>query len=173
MGATLVLAGAVGLLATSPAEGLDAFEIQVYDGTADAPGKPGLELHANAVVSGQSQAEPPELPTDHQTHLTLEPSLGITRWWELGMYVQTTVLLDGTFAYSGIKLRSKFVRPSWPSDRLRWGVNLEISDLPPSYAPNRWGAEVRPILAYTTPAGRFAFAASKPITGSFNHQNTR
>ena len=158
MRAALVLAGAVSLLATSPARALDAFEIQVYDGTADAPGRPGLELHANTVVSGQREAVPPELPSNHQTHLTLEPSLGITRWWEVGMYVQTTVLPDGTFAYSGVKLRSKFVRPSWPSERLRWGVNLELSDLPARFDPNRWGAEVRPILAYTTPARRFAFA---------------
>ena len=158
MRTALVLAGAVSLLATSRAQALDAFEIQVYDGTADAPGKPGLELHANTVVSGQRDAVPPELPSNHQTHLTLEPSLGVTRWWEVGMYVQTTVLPDGTLAYAGVKLRSKFVRPSWPSERLRWGVNLEISDLPARFDPNRWGAEIRPILAYTTAAGRFAFA---------------
>ncbi len=158
MGSALVLAGAGGLLVTPQARALDAFEIQVYDGTADAPGKPALELHANTVVSGQRDAVPPELPSNHQTHLTLEPSLGITRWWEVGMYVQTTVLPDGTFAYSGVKLRSKFVRPSWPSDRLRWGVNLEISDLPARFDPHRWGAEIRPILAYTTPERRFAFA---------------
>ena len=154
----LVLAGTVSLLAGSQAQALDAFEIQVYDGTADAPGRPGLELHANTVASGQRYAVPPELPANHQTHLTLEPSLGITRWWEAGMYIQTAVLPDGTFAYAGIKLRSKFVRPSWPSERLRWGVNLEISDLPARFDPNRWGAELRPILAYTTPERRFAFA---------------
>jgi hypothetical protein len=158
MRSALVLGWAVSLLASAQAHALDAFEIQVYDGTADAPGKPGLELHANTVVSGQRDAVPPELPANHQTHLTLEPSLGITRWWEVGMYLQTTVLPDGTLAYSGIKLRSKFVRPNWPAERLRFGLNLEISDLPPSYDPNRWGAEVRPILAYSTPSRRFAFA---------------
>ncbi len=158
MSSALVLAGTVVLLASSQARALDAFEIQVYDGTADAPGKPGLELHANTVVSGQRDAVPPELPANHQTHLTLEPSLGITRWWEVGMYIQTAVLPDGTSAYAGIKLRSKFVRPGWPSERLRWGVNLEISDLPARFDPNRWGGEIRPILAYMTPERRFAFA---------------
>ncbi len=153
-----MLFGAVSLMTNSRARALDAFEIQVYDGTADAAGRPGLELHANTVASGQRNAVPPELPSNHQTHLTLEPSLGITRWWEVGMYLQTTVLPDGTYAYSGLKLRSKFVRPGWPSERLRWGVNIELSDLPPGYDPTRWGAEVRPILAYTTPNGRFAFA---------------
>jgi|tagenome__1003787_1003787.scaffolds.fasta_scaffold20677355_2 hypothetical protein len=158
MSSALTLAGAMSLLGASQAQALDPFEIQVYDGTADAPGRPGLELHANTVASGQRDAVPPELPPHHQTHLTLEPSLGITRWWELGMYLQTTVLPDGTFAYSGFKLRSKFVRPDWPAERLRWGVNLEVSDLPPRFDASRWGAEVRPILAYTTPQGRFAFA---------------
>jgi hypothetical protein len=154
----VAIAGAIILLAASQAQALDAFEIQVYDGTADAPGRPGLELHANTVASGQREAVPPELPAHHQTHLTLEPSLGITRWWEVGMYLQTTVLPDGSFAYSGTKLRSKFVRPDWRSERLRWGVNIEISDLPPSYEPSRWGAEVRPIVAYATATGRFALA---------------
>lgn len=158
MGSALLLSGLLSLLATSQAQALDAFEIQVYDGTADGPGQPGIELHANTVASGQRNAVPPELPAHHQTHFTLEPSLGITRWWELGMYLQTTVPPNGAFAYSGIKLRTKFVRPSWPSERLRWGLNIEISDLPPSYDPNRWGAEVRPIVAYATPTGRFAFA---------------
>ena len=41
MRTAFVLAGAVSLLATSRAQALDAFEIQLYDGTADAPGKPG------------------------------------------------------------------------------------------------------------------------------------
>src|SRR4051794_7328005 len=39
MRSALALAGAVSLLGASQAQALDAFEIQVYDGTADAPGK--------------------------------------------------------------------------------------------------------------------------------------
>lgn len=158
MGWALVLSSVVSLLFSSEAQALDAFEIQVYDGTADGPGQPGIELHANSVVSGEREAVPPELPANHQTHLTLEPSLGITRWWEIGMYLQSTILPDGTLDYAGVKLRAKFVRPGWTSERLRWGVNIEISDLPPSYDRNRWGAEVRPILAYATPGGHLAFA---------------
>ena len=62
LSSALALAGAVSLLCASQAQALDAFEIQVYDGTADAPGRPGLELHANTVASGQREAVPPELP---------------------------------------------------------------------------------------------------------------
>src|SRR6516164_3019420 len=76
-------------------EAADPFEIQVYDGTANRPGVFGLELHANYVANGLESAPPPELPTHHVTHLTLEPSIGVTPWWELGAYLQSAVRPDG------------------------------------------------------------------------------
>src|SRR5580698_3434735 len=106
----LVLSSAL-VLATRSASAIDPFEIQVYDGTANSPGSPGLELHVNRVFSGLTTAPPPELPQNGQTHFTLEPSLGITPFWELGGYFQTSVRPDGTFDYAGVKLRSKFVTP--------------------------------------------------------------
>ena len=142
----------------SAGHALDAFEVQVYDGTANAAGQSGIELHVNTVASGRREAVAPELPPNHQTHLTIEPSFGITRWWELGAYLQTTIRPDGGFDYSGVKLRSKVLWPAAPTDRYRLGVNVEVSSLPPAYDRDRWGAELRPILAYTTVGGRFAFA---------------
>src|ERR1700690_1183432 len=135
-----LVCGALLVFLPSEARALDAFEIQVYDGTANPPGAPGIELHANTVVSGRRDATPPELPPNHQTHLTLEPSLGITRSLELGAYLQTTVRPDGGFDWSGVKLRAKLVRPNAGADRVRWGVNLELSRLPARYDRDRWGA---------------------------------
>lgn len=139
---------------------LDRFEIQVYDGSADPPGTPGIELHANTVASGLRDTAPPELPPNHQTHLTLEPSLGLTGWWEIGGYLQSTLRPDGQFDYAGVKLRSKFVRPGLALDRFRLGLNLEVSAIPARYEADRWGAEVRPILAFTASGGRLAFAVN-------------
>ena len=73
--------GAVLMFRASIAQALDPFEIQVYDGSLNAPGVAGIELHANTIVSGLRAAPPPELPPNHQTHLTLEPAVGITGWW--------------------------------------------------------------------------------------------
>lgn len=147
------------LLATAPAAwAIDPFEIQVYDGTANDPGQAGIELHVNTVAAGLRMAAPPELPPNHQTHLTAEPSLGLTRWWEVGAYLQTTVRADGGFDYAGTKLRSKFVRPKGENDRLWLGVNVEVSYLPPAYDRYRWGAELRPIVAGSAAGGRFAWA---------------
>jgi hypothetical protein len=130
------------------ARATDPFEIQVYDGTANPRGALGLELHSNAVLHGMMDAVSPELPQNHQTHFTLEPSFGIFDFWEVGGYLQTTVRADGGFDYAGTKLRSKFVTPPSWSPYMRLGINLELSLLPEAYDRNRWGSEVRPILAW-------------------------
>jgi hypothetical protein len=135
---------------------MDSYEIQVYDGTANPPGVPGLELHLNTVPSGRKTAEPPELPLDRQSHFTLEPSYGITRWWEAGAYLQSTLRGDGAFTYAGSKLRSKFTVPDFHAN-LRIGVNVEVSRLPEIYDRDRWGSEVRPIVAWEDDAWILAF----------------
>ncbi len=145
-----------GLTAARPARAIDPFEIQVYDGTANDPGHPGLELHVNHVARGVTESDPPELPPHRQTHFTLEPSYGLLPFWELGGYFQTTLRGDGTFDYSGIKLRSKFVTPPDWHPHLRLGVNLELSLLPDTYDRDRWGTEVRPIAAWENETWLFA-----------------
>jgi hypothetical protein len=135
---------------------VDPFEIQVYDGTSDAPGVAGLELHVNDVASGRTSATPPERPPNHQAHFTLEPSLGLTRSWEIGGYLQTALLPDGQFDIAGVKLRSKLVTP--PDWRPRWrlGCNVELSWLRATYEAAQWGAEVRPIVAWEDAHWHFA-----------------
>jgi hypothetical protein len=80
--------------------------------------------------------------------MTLEPSLGVTSFWEIGGYFQTALREDGTFDYAGVKLRSKFVSPPGWQPHLRLGLNLEVSLLPEAYDRDRWGAEIRPIVAW-------------------------
>jgi hypothetical protein len=138
------------------AAALDPFEIQVYDGTANAPGTAGLELHVNRVFNGLTTGASPELPMNHQSHFTLEPSIGLTPFWELGGYFQTALRADGTFDYAGVKLRSKFVTPPHWQPHLRLGVNLELSILPDTYDRGRWGGELRPIVAWENSLWLFA-----------------
>jgi hypothetical protein len=137
------------LLVASRAKAGDPFEIQVYDGTANSPHVPGLELHLNDWPTGNRESAPPEAPLHGQFHATLEPSLGITPCWELGAYLQAVVRTDDRVVdWAGAKLRSKFVTPlSWDS-HWRLGVNVEVSYLPPAYDHDRWGLELRPIVAW-------------------------
>jgi hypothetical protein len=136
------------------ARALDAFEIQVYDGTANPAGAPGLELHVNDVVRGSTTATPPELAPNHQAHFTLEPSYGVTEFWELGAYLQTALRADGSFDFAGVKARSKLVTPPGWSRTRRLGLNVEVSDVPARYEAERWGLELRPIVAQEL--GRFS-----------------
>jgi hypothetical protein len=136
-------------LTAPPASAGDPFEIQVYDGTANDPGVPGLEFHLNDWATGNREEIPPEAPLHGQFHATLEPSLGIAPFWELGAYLQSAVRTDdGVVDWAGVKLRSKFVTPPSWNEHWRLGVNFEISYLPPTYDHDRWGSEIRPILAW-------------------------
>jgi hypothetical protein len=77
----------IALLLAQPAWAQDLFEIQVYEGDLDEPGQAGLELHLNDTFRGLKTAEAQgEVPPDGVARATLEPSLGIARWLELGAY---------------------------------------------------------------------------------------
>jgi len=143
-GTTVVVLSVLGTAGRASAT--DPFEIQVYDGTVNAPGAAGVELHVNHVAEGVTLA-PPALPTNRVTHFALEPSLGLWPWWEVGAYLQAALRPDGSFDYAGAKLRSKLVTSRGGEATWRLGVNLEASLVPPAYEPDRWGAEVRPIVA--------------------------
>jgi hypothetical protein len=156
-------AGLVSVALVMPARAAraaDAFEIQVYDGTADAPRQAALEAHLNYVASGVTVSTPPELPPNHQAHFTLEPSYGVLATWELGAYFLTALRPDGTFEVVGGKLRSKHVTPPGWSAHMRFGVNVELSLVRAAYEADRWGAELRPIAAWE---GAHLLVAFNPI----------
>ena len=58
----------------------------------NAPGQVGIETHLNTVSVGRREAVAPELPANHQSHFTAEFPIGITSWWEGGVYLQTALL---------------------------------------------------------------------------------
>ena len=127
------------LLAAAPAMAFDAYEIQVYDGTADQQGQAGLEVHLNR-------------PRGGTFNVTFEPSYGVLPFWELGGYLQTS---DGH--YEGAKLRTKFVIPEGWHPNWRLGLNAELARIP----NEGWGGEIRPIIAWENE--RFLFAANPNI----------
>jgi hypothetical protein len=84
-------------------------------------------------------------------------------FWELGGYLQGALRTgDGVATFAGAKLRSKFVTPPHWDPHWRLGLNLELSYVPPVYEANRWGLEVRPIVAWQDAHWLFAL---NPILG--------
>ncbi len=145
------------VLPARAARAVDAFEIQVYDGTADAAGAAGIEGHVNGVADGLRTAPPSEIPPNHTVHLTLEPSYGVRAYLEFGAYLQTALRPDGSYDFAGVKVRSKLVTPPGWRPSLRLGINAEVSYLPTRYDAGHWGGELRPILAWENRQFLFAF----------------
>ena len=141
---TLLAAAAV--MAGAPAAAQDDFEIQVYDALTAGPLEPGLEIHLNHFVQGSTQPGPGgEVPTDSLTHITFEPHLGITEWWELGFYLQTVIRPGGGWDSGGVKFRTKF---RWPESvgAFRFALNIEVARVSKRYEADGWGSEIRPIV---------------------------
>jgi hypothetical protein len=157
-------------LASAPARA-DLWEIQVYNGLANAPRVMGLEVHMNHVASGIKKDDGPERAPDGRSHLTLEPSLGVTPWWELGMYFQAAKRKSGELDYAGMKIRSKFVTPPGWHEHLRLGVNLELSSLPIAYDKNHLGMELRPIIAWENET--FLFAANPNVNTALANEGAK
>jgi hypothetical protein len=136
------------LLWPGPARAIDPFEIQVYDPSVNEPRHLGVELHSIFTVGGSYAATPPELASHHVLHETLEPSFGLTRYWEVGAYLQTALRPDGKFDYAGVKLRTKVRLPVRESFPLQFAVNLEVSWVPRAYDAVEWGSELRPVVEW-------------------------
>jgi hypothetical protein len=140
----------------------DLFEIQVYEGDHHPPGEAGLELHLNWTPRGSTTAaSPAEVPPDGAFRVTLEPSLGVTDWLELGAYLETFTAPGAGAAWGGYKLRAKLVVPGQAGLPFRLGLNVELANLPPTVDPARWSLEVRPILAWEV--GRWVLAVNPII----------
>ena len=146
-----VVAAVALLAAAPPAWALDGFEIQVYDGQANAPRETSLEVHLNHTLQRhlpkqwREQAE-----RGHLSHATFEFAYGLTPWCELGAYLQLAMPIEPTIRpeFGGSKLRSKFVVPHELSGRWRLGTNVEFAYIPARFDSTGWGGEIRPILGY-------------------------
>lgn len=142
-------------LYSQTARATDRFEIQVYDGRANAPGVASLENHVNFTARGHREPEPPEASTEHQAHWTFEGAIGGTRVWEPGVYLQTAFVPGEGYRYAGVKLRSKFMIPDL-GRTVRLGINFEIGRIPQRFEEDEWGGEIRPIAAFDFPAVKIA-----------------
>ncbi len=136
------------VLLPRPSFAQDRFEIQVYDAETAPKATAGIEIHLNFVAAGsQVSSADGELPTNHVTHVTLEPHLGLARFCELGAYLQGALRPDGSFDYAGFKLRFKARIPRRLANNLiGLALNAELSVIPATYEANVWGSELRPVF---------------------------
>ena len=122
-------------------------EIQVYLDEFAEPGKFGLDLHTNYVLSAQ-----PGSATRKMLRITPELSYGINEHWEGALYYLTSAgpaQLDGHPVTDGVKIRAKW-RPRAPEPDSPWygAINVELGQLSHRFYPDQTSAEVKLIGVY-------------------------
>ena len=137
--------GVAACLAASAAHAAD--EIQVYNAEIAEPGQWTLQQHLNYAIDGRKQPEfPGGLVPNHALNGTPELAYGVNEWWEMGWYAPFAVEEGGRFFYGGFKFRNLFVSPDAAKREFFYGVNFELSYMPPEFSPTKYNLEIRPIL---------------------------
>ena len=124
----------------------DPFEIEVYSYSTAGRSEWELDAHVNYTATGTTRYDGPVAPTEHQAHLALEVTRGITDLFEAGAYVLSAYRPGAGVEYAGWRLRSRVRFPeSWRLPVLMsLGAELEFTRAP--YDENAAGLEIRPTL---------------------------
>ena len=143
-----LLLAAFAVLATSGSARAAPEEIQVYLDDLNAPGRLGLDLHVNAVATGDAAVDyVGEQASLHRIRVTPEFALGLTRNLEAGLYLPlATVDGAGRLGADGAKVRLKYVAPRPAGQDWFWGANLEVGRVDHALDLNPWNAEIKGIL---------------------------
>jgi hypothetical protein len=130
---SFVPAFAVLLVAAAPLEAQDPFVTAVYPaGTADR-GEWELEAYLNYTATGTRTFDGTVAPSEHQTHLTLELTRGITAGWEASAYVLTAARPGAGAEYAGWRLRTRVRAPARWRVPVDLGFSAELEDPRPAY----------------------------------------
>jgi hypothetical protein len=134
------------LLSASIVHGQDAFEIHIYEYEPMSWRQYSLETHLTYLAQGTSQRDGTLLPTTHQTHVTLEPTLGLTPNFALGFMFLNAWEPGNSPQFAGWRVLPHFYAPeSWKLP-FRLGFVSEFSFQNTRYEENSRRVELRPIL---------------------------
>ncbi|GAB2181551.1 hypothetical protein DLREEDagrD3_17740 [Denitratisoma sp. agr-D3] len=135
-----------GLLSAPAAQGALADEIQVYTDEINEPGEVGLEVHTITFPRGrQTRDYPGEVVPGHSLFVTLEPSYGLTKTVDVGLYLpMARDSSNGDISLAGLKGRIKWL-PLRGEDHGGWylGGNLEVGRVARRFNAVRSNAELR------------------------------
>jgi hypothetical protein len=123
-------------------------EIQVYQGDIADVGVFNLTWHNNYIASGsRTPAFPGGLVPNHSYNGVTEWALGVTDWFEQGLYLPLYSYADprnGTL--NGWKLRELFAEPHADEKMFVYAVNFEFSFNSKHWEDHRFTSEIRPIF---------------------------
>ncbi len=124
----------------------DPFEIHIYEYEPMGRGEYSLEAHLNLIAQGSAYGDGTLLPTERQTHLTLEPTFGVSESFAVGFMFLSAWEPGYTPQFAGWRVLPHFYAPdSWRLP-VRVGFVAEFSFQNTRYEENSRRAELRPIL---------------------------
>jgi hypothetical protein len=152
-------------LVASRACAQDLFEIQVYPYETVEPHHTMFEFHMNFFPSGTKETQNGLFPNNHQFHLTVEITHGLTPHWELGAYLVTAYVPGIGPKFAGSRIRPRFRIPeSWHLP-FRLGVSTELGFNKHQFDLNTITLEIRPILEKEF--GKWYFSVNPDLSKSF------
>jgi len=124
----------------------DPFEIHIYEYEPLSHGQYSLEAHLNVITQGTRSREETLLPTRGQTHLTLEPTFGISENFALGFMFLNAWAPGYAPDFAGWRILPHVYAPATWRLPVRLGFVTEISFQKTRYEENSRRIELRPIL---------------------------
>jgi hypothetical protein len=126
-------------------------EIQVYLDDLTKPGRFGADIHNNVTLSGSRTPDyPGALPAHHLLRVTPELYYGVSKTFELGLYLLNTYSPGNGANYEGQKVRFKYIAPHNEGEGSFWGLNLEIGRTAKRVAEVPWNTELKGIYGFRT-----------------------
>jgi hypothetical protein len=124
----------------------DPFEIHIYEYEPMKRGEYSLEAHLNLVTQGTALRDGTLLPTQRQTHLTLEPTAGLSANFALGFMFLNAWEPGFSPQFAGWRILPHLYAPeSWHLP-VRLGFVAEFSFQKTRYEENSRRIELRPII---------------------------
>jgi hypothetical protein len=124
----------------------DPFEIHIYEYEPLSRGQDSLEAHLNVIAQGTGLRDGTLLPTRHQTHLTLEPTFGVSDNFAVGFMFLNAWEPGYTPQFAGWRVLPHVYAPeSWHLP-VRLGFVAEFSFQKTRYEENSRRVELRPIM---------------------------
>ena len=171
----LAIAQALLMLARArPACAIDFYEIQIYQVETTPYHRLTLELHSNTTTTATGQYAR-EAIDPYQIHETLEATYGVLPWLEVGQYLCTAKMSNGSYNYAGSRSKVHFGVPqseNWP---IEVGGNIELGYMRFQAEDNPLSLEIRPILEKKLGGllivGNFVF--EKPFSGPDTHKGVQ
>src|ERR1700676_721857 len=146
-----------GLCCLSGAAAQDLFEIHIYEYEPLSRREYSLEAHLNITAQGTALASGSLLPTNQQTHLTIEPTFGISQNFALGFMFLNAWEPGYSPQFAGWRILPHFYAPeSWRLP-FRLGFVAEFSFQNNRYEENTRRVELRPILDREFPRWQIVF----------------